>query len=66
MVVNYPFCFIGDRQSPSNNAEVSGFVLRVAEEIGWLSPDSRYPRSGCRVFTGALRRVNLPSRLGAI
>ena len=61
-----PFLFIGDPQPSGNGVEGAGFVLRVANEIGWLGMDSGCLRSGCRVFTRALRRVNLPSRYGAI
>ena len=52
------FLSIGDLLPSGNGAEVSGFVLRVAEEIGWLGTDSGPLMSGYLVFILALHRVN--------
>ena len=52
------FLSIGDLLLSGNDAEVSGFVLRVAEEIGRSRTGPDPLMNGRPVFTRALHRVN--------
>ena len=51
------FLSIGDLLSSGSSAEVSGFVLKVAEELGWSRMDLGPLMSGYLVFILVSRRI---------